>query len=357
VRREDFIPDVIWVRDGGWRVPLNRADDPDAWLAVVNSEDAIATQMDDGTDRFGNGKGIFPTSSSTAPWLMDKMLALLDLKEGLSVLEVGAGTGYNAALIGERVAPGHVVTIEVDPAVAEHARDRLARTELPVTVVTGDGALGYPEGSPYDRTAVTADVFDVPYAWVQQTRPGGIIVLPLAGSFQYGTLARLTVADDGTASGRFHGEAAFMYLREQRRDKPLWRIWDQEDAEFTRTTSYPHEPFVNSDAGFGVSARLPGWVTGARSEDDGAILLLSHEGSGSWATVRPEPDGQYEVAYEGPRHLWEDLEAAYRWWLDAGRPDHTRFGLTVGPTGQSFWLDSPDNLLPPIGEPAHHGGV
>ncbi|MBX6390511.1 MAG: methyltransferase domain-containing protein [Frankia sp.] len=350
MRREDFIPDVIWVRrDDGWRVPLNRADDPDTWLALVNGGDAIVTQMDDGTDHY-DGKGITPTSSSTAPWLMDKMLGLLDLQKGLSVLEIGTGTGYNAALIGEKVAPGRVITIEIAPTVAEHARARLARTDLPVTVITGDGTLGYPEGSPYDRTVVTADVFDVPYSWVQQTRPGGLIVLPLAGSFQYGTLARLAVADDGTASGRFHGEAAFMYLRDQRPDKTLSRIGNQDGAQFTWTSDYPHEPFVDFNAGFAVSTRLFGWVTSTREEDDGAILRMSHRASGSWATVSPSDTGSHAVAYEGPRRLWEELEAAYRWWIDAGRPDHTRFGLTVTPTGQTFWLDSPDNLLPPIGE-------
>ena len=352
MRREDFIPDVVWVRrDDGWRVPLDRADDPGTWLALVNSGDAIATQMDDGTDRY-DGKGSTPTSSSTAPWLMDKMLGLLDLQTGLSVLEIGAGTGYNAALIGEKVAPGHVVTIEVDPAVAEHARTRLARTDLRVTVVTGDGALGYPEDSPYDRTVVTADVFDVPHSWVQQTRPGGLIVLPLAGSFQYGTLVRLTVADDGTASGRFHGEAAFMYLREQRPEKPLSRIWDQDGTELTQTGGYHLEPFTDFTSGFAMSARLPGWVTSTRAEDDGAILRMSHNASGSWATVYPSGTGSHDVVYEGPRRLWEDLDAAWRWWVDAGRPDPTRFGLTVTPAGQNFWLDDRANALPPIGEPA-----
>jgi protein-L-isoaspartate O-methyltransferase len=355
MRRQDFIPDVVWIRrSDGWAVPLNRADDPDRWLALVTSGDAIATQVDDGSDEY-EGKGIIPTSSSTAIWLMDKMLSLLNLREGLSVLEIGTGTGYNAALIAEQVAPGRTVTVEVDPAVAEHARERLAKTDLPVTVVTGDGVLGYPAGAPYDRTIATAGVHNVPYAWVQQTRPGGLVVIPVAGSFQSGTLACLTVADDGTASGRFHGPAAFMDIRAQRRQpgEALWEIWDQDGAQISGTASYPYETFVDFEAGFAVSTRLPGWITGQRAEETGAILLLSHGASRSWATIRPSDTDSYTVAQHGPRRLAQDLDTAYQWWIDAGRPEHTRFGLTVGPTGQSYWLDSPDNVLPPIENPSY----
>jgi hypothetical protein len=51
------------------------------------------------------------------------------------------------------------------------------------------------------------------------------------------------------------------------------------------------------------------------------------------------------VRHVGPRRLWDELEAAYRWWTDAGRPEHTRFGVTVSRDGQTFWLDSPDQIV------------
>jgi hypothetical protein len=112
------------------------------------------------------------------------------------------------------------------------------------------------------------------------------------------------------------------------------------------TRLQPREPFNEFEAGFALGLRLPGWVTGERKEDDGtAILLMSHFDSGSWATVTPDPAGGYVVHYDGPRRLWEELEAAYRWWLDAGRPDHTRFGVTVTPESQMFWLDTPDQVI------------
>jgi protein-L-isoaspartate O-methyltransferase len=351
MNRADFIPDVIYThRDDGLAVPIDRHSDPDRWSTFVNDNDAVITQLDDGQKP--GGPGIVPTSSSTALDTMAYMLELLDVGTGMNVLEIGAGTGYNAALIGENVAPGHVVTIEVDPAVAEHARDRLARTELPVTVVTGDGTVGYADGAPYDGVMCTASAFRVPYAWVEQCRPGAKIVLPLVGTFRRGTFLSLTRAGDNTASGRFRGPAAFMRLRTQRDPSSDAPLWDLEGAKTATTEAYHPEPFTEFDAAMAMSCRFPTWATGFRPEKTGPILRMSHRASGSWATVFPAADGTHKVAYEGPRRLWEDLDAAYRWWLDAGRPDHTRFGLTVTPDGQTFWLDSPDNPLPPIGEPA-----
>jgi protein-L-isoaspartate(D-aspartate) O-methyltransferase len=346
VKRGDFIPDVIWVhRDDGWMVPLNRADDPDRWGELVDRDDPVVTQVDDGTDEH-DGKGIFATSSSSAPSVVNTMLDLLDVEEGMNVLEIGTGTGCNAALLAERTGgTGRVTTIEIDPAVADHARAALGATGNPVAVVTGDGTLGHPGCAPYDRVIATASALEVPHAWVEQTRPGGRIVLILAGGFQSGTLARLTVHPDGTARGRFHGKAPFMRLRNQRDDAFGWRLWDRDGVGTTQTPLFPREPFVDFDAGFAFGALLPGWVTRSRREADGTmILMMSHAGSGSWAVITSGTDG-HEVCHEGPRRLWEELAAAHRWWTGAGRPGHSRFGVTVGPEGQTFWLDAPDHVV------------
>jgi hypothetical protein len=74
------------------------------------------------------------------------------------------------------------------------------------------------------------------------------------------------------------------------------------------------------------------------------ILMMSHADSGSWATVTSGTD-EHEVRHDGPRRLWEELAAVHRWWIDAGRPGYSRFGVTVGPEGQTFWLDTPDNVM------------
>jgi protein-L-isoaspartate O-methyltransferase len=349
VNRADFIPDTVWVRRAdGWMVPLHRADDPEAWLDLVNSDDSIVTQADDGER--DDGRGVFPTSSSTAPSIMKRMLDLLDVHAGMDVLEIGAGTGCNAALLAERAAPGRVTTIEVDPAIAEHARRALRATgHTTVTVVTGDGTLGHPDHAPYDRVIATAGAVEVPYTWVEQTRPTGTIALPLDGSFERQAFLRLTVFDDGTARGRFHGAAGFMRLRSQRNGRALW--WDDADGiQVTTTRLYPREPFTEFEAGFVLGLRCPGWVRGRRVEKDGTeVLRLSHSASGSWASFTSGSSGaeEHEVCQYGPRRLWDELEAAYRWWTGAGRPHHTRFGMTVTPDGQAFWLDTPDQVVSP----------
>jgi len=357
IRRSDFIPDRIWVYrgQGSSLYPLCRTEDPDAWAGIADSDDAIVTQVDYG-DPTDGGTGTFPTSSSSAPEVMEIMLGLLDVQKGMAVLEIGAGTGFNAALIAERATPGRVTTIEVDPTVANHARTALARTALPVTVVTGDGTLGYPPDAPYDRIMCTASVRHVPYTWIEQSKPGGNIVLPLVGGFARQAFLLLTVEDDGTASGQFHGGASFMRLRNQQDDTPLWQVvnlasaesYDEEpdDVHISMTEACPTEPFIDANAGFAVGLLLPGWVAKRRIRD--GVTLLSHRPSGSWASVVPCED-EHRVYHQGPRRLWEDLETAFRWWVDAGRPDRARFGLTVTPAGQSFWLDSPDNQLAPIG--------
>jgi protein-L-isoaspartate O-methyltransferase len=344
VRLEDFAPDLIWVLGGeGVFLPLRRSDDPERWLQLCRGDDPIAIQIDDGRD---DGHGVLPTSSSTAPKLMARMLELLDAREGMDVLEIGAGTGYNAAMLAERTRTGRVVTVEVDPAIADHARAALRRTGHPVTVVTGDGTLGHPERAPYDRVVATAAATTVPYAWVAQTRPGGRIVLPLAGSFQHGALLRLTVGDDGAARGRFHGEAPFIRLRNHRPDDPVWSR-NEDDAQVATSRRYLNEPFTDFDAGFAVGAALPGCVWGRKAGPGPArAIRLSHADSGSWASLTPGADG-HEVRQHGPRRLWDELEAAYDWWVHAGRPDSTRFGLTATPEGQTFWLDTPDQVVAP----------
>ena len=121
-----------------------------------------------------------PASSSSQPSMMASMLEELDLRPGQRVLEVGAGTGYNAALLARIVgARGTVVSIELDPATARAARAALARVTSAAKVVSGDGREGWPRGAPYDRIIVTACSPAVPRAWYDQLSDEGLLELPL----------------------------------------------------------------------------------------------------------------------------------------------------------------------------------
>jgi protein-L-isoaspartate(D-aspartate) O-methyltransferase len=120
-------------------------------------------------------------SSASQPNLVAAMLEQLDVRPGMRVLEIGAATGINAALLAELVGPtGNVVTIEIDDDLAAGAQAALiAAGYLQVTVICGDGADGYPAGAPYDRIIVTAGAADLAPAWWAQLAVGGRIVVPL----------------------------------------------------------------------------------------------------------------------------------------------------------------------------------
>ncbi|HXW86630.1 MAG TPA: methyltransferase, FxLD system [Streptosporangiaceae bacterium] len=123
-----------------------------------------------------------PVSSSSQPAMMAIMLDQLGLQPGHRVLEIGTGSGYNAAVMSEVVGPaGEVVTIDIDAELVARARASLlaAGTDT-VTVYRADGGYGDPGGAPFDRIIVTAGAWDIAPAWLDQLVPGGRLVLPLS---------------------------------------------------------------------------------------------------------------------------------------------------------------------------------
>lgn len=145
---------------------------PDAPLESAYGPGPVVTHRD------GDGTAV---SSASAPGVVAAMLEQLRVRPGDRVLEIGAGTGYNAALLAELAGPsGAVTTIEYDALVAGAAREALGRAGYgEVTVITGDGAAGWAEGAPYDRIIVTAGAWDVARAWRGQLAGGGLLVVPL----------------------------------------------------------------------------------------------------------------------------------------------------------------------------------
>ena len=141
-------------------------------LEEIYSDAPIVTKTDPG------GR---PVSSSSMPSLIANMLEDLDLRPGLRVMEVGAGTGYNAALLGHIVgASGRVVSIDIDSDIVATARTHVSRTGLTnVRVVAADGAHGFPPEAPYDRITVTVGVREPFPAWVAQLSDGGILQTPI----------------------------------------------------------------------------------------------------------------------------------------------------------------------------------
>jgi len=123
----------------------------------------------------------------SAPHMVAMICEKLDLTEGMKVLEIGTGFGYNAAVVAELLgSEGHLFTIERLESLAEQSRDNLERTGYSdkVTVITGDGTLGYPEEAPYDRIYATASATEIPEPLKEQLKIGGKLILPV-GSIDY----------------------------------------------------------------------------------------------------------------------------------------------------------------------------
>jgi len=348
VPRSLFLPDVIWAHDmaSGRSTPIDRAADPAGWHRAAEEDVPIVTQWDDGRHT-GTEPGFVPTSSASMPSVVSEMLRDLDVRPGMQVLEVGTGTGWNSALLAHRLGDANVTTVEVDAAIADAAKRRLAAAGLHPTVITGDGAAGFPGPAPYDRGIVTAGLRTVPYPLLRQIRPGGLLLAPWGTHFSHlDALVRLTVHQDGTASGPFLRPVEFMKLRAQRLVPPQ----HPQDFPGDATTSVatvppPLGPWEAFTFAAGLRLRDVTHVTDRRGGDTAVWLYgLTDD---SWAAVVFRDGITKSTVYQsGPRQLWEELEDAYRWWVELGGPGFDRFGLTVTASGQHVWLDDPASPLP-----------
>jgi protein-L-isoaspartate(D-aspartate) O-methyltransferase len=145
---------------------------PEVPIEVSYANEAIPTKVLD-------GKAV---SSASQPSIVAVMLEQLELRAGLRVLEIGACTGYNAALLAHLVGPdGHVVSVDIDEDIVEAARGHLADAGVNnVEVLQGDGGFGDEPGAPYDRIVLTVGASDIAPAWWEQLVVGGRLVLPLS---------------------------------------------------------------------------------------------------------------------------------------------------------------------------------
>jgi len=363
VDRAWFLPDRVWAFDddaGVYTCVIDRLADPEAWHRYAQANVALVTRWDDGAHT-GDDPGRVATSSASMPSIVADMLHELAVTGREKVLEIGTGTGYTAALLAARGC--RVTTIEIDPEVAEQARKNLAAAGFPdVAVVTGDGALGYAEGGPWDRVHVTAGVRRTPPAWLEQTRPGGLVVMPWGTYYAHSDrIAVLSVRDARHASGPFTEPVGFMKLRAQRARWPNTSFPDgwMVDARASRPDidiadiTGPEYGTVEFILGLHVPDCIPQVVETA----EGVNLWLygADTGDGESIAVAAFADGYDPQALQaGARDLWDEVQAAYHRWDDAGRPDADRFGLSVvvdadGVVEQRGWYRSPDNELRTVG--------
>jgi protein-L-isoaspartate(D-aspartate) O-methyltransferase len=273
-------------------------------------------------------------SSASQPSLVAKMIEALDLQPGMCVLEIGAGTGYNAALIAT-ITGAHVVTLDVSETIVDEAARALQRAGIEhVTAVHGDGYLGHLADGPYDRVIVTCGVTGASPHWLDQLTPAGFALVPIAHGGLHPILA-ISRTDDGV-QGRAVMSADFMTAAGPLYHWPANRVPTPTGAVTAHTlTTIP---------GAGHALDLPDyqalWFQLAthdphttRAWTDGidptqGLCALHHPGiSTAWI----QQDGA--VRHTGDTALADDLTSLVTNWDNHGRPAITRWVCTLQAQG------------------------
>ena len=284
---------------------LDGGDISDELLGRIYSDVPIVTKMTDSRAR----------SSTSQPSLVAQMLQFLDLQPGIRVLEIGAGTCYNAALMAELVGRQELITtIDIAPDVAEQTRHLLARSGYrDITVICADGALGHPEAAPYDRIVATVGCSDIAPAWLQQLTADGFLLIPLAHFTLGHPLIEARPLDAGGA-GRVVAPAGFMPI-EGALEVPLNRGSAGVSRGEPRRTPVPAEIGALAGAWDGPLWDFLYFLGLADDRAGPGLMLADPEGS-----VRVDLRAEELLETGDSGRLRDELLAYVATWNELGRP-------------------------------------
>lgn len=337
VPRELFLGDTFFRANGTRWDPVRREElGEDEWLRLVYSDTTWVTQVDgiSSVDAVGSLVGR-PTSSSTLPSLVMRMVELADVHDGDKVLEIGTGTGYSTAILCHRLGDELVYSVEYDETLAQTAAQHLRTAGHTPNLVLGDGLRGHQDGAEYEAIIATCAVRSIPPSWLWQLGDGGSITTTISGWMLASGLIRLVLDDEGVARGCFSGDTvSFMPARPH--ERPPRPTFYQHPGRTRRTCVSPR---LLDDWTAHFVAQLGAPSAELVHTADGVVLVDVATGSQAWT----EPDGSgWTVHQDGPLHLWDQVEDALTVWQKAGSPYQTDFGMTVTEWDQTVWLGDPD---------------
>lgn len=282
------------------------------------------------------------------PSVVAGMLSSLAPVRGDAVLEIGTGTGFNAALLAEIVGDtGRVTTVKIDEAVASVARRNLDRAGYKsVDTKVADAARGS-FGDDFDCVIATAGVHvgQLPYSWVASTRTGGTIIAPMRADLASGPLVKFKVAG-GIARGRaVRMRVGFMEMRSHRVRSLPWQEPPSANIGYVSHSQVnPFEMLNDEDLRWALAVALPS----CRYDLEAATARRTHEVawfmdpvSESWARVEPIDSEKFVVRQFGPRRMWDEAVRVREWWKQNGEPSIEAWNWTVYEGRQTVTLHQP----------------
>jgi protein-L-isoaspartate O-methyltransferase len=273
---------------------------------------------------------------------MVMMLEALDIQPGHTVLEIGTGTGYNAALLASLTGDASLVTtIDRDDLLLAQARQALEKHGgARMHVVKADGFEGYPQYAPYDRIIATVSVPTVPMAWVEQLRVGGKLVMDLQGSLTASGFLLVEKTPEGI-TGHFRAQPLyFMSLVTEKHAIPQLPSTDLtqspclESFVLEKDHVFPDMFFDSAFRRF-LQWRIPGCKISNRKQlRDGKeihTMYLIEPWNQGVIRLKKEEGTWYGTVYHA-LSMWHDVQQAYEEWVSLGRPGQEKYVLEIDET-------------------------